>query len=203
TTKSGKKNQRPTLTLSGQVGTQDPRILFRPVAGYQNATLKNLALTNVNQNPQFTPVQIRDLYDHKGEEVWNYDQILKNGTQQTYNVDVAGGGENTTYRFSGGYFDQGSNFVGNGYGVTRYNIRSNIMAEYGRFKFTSILGYTRNNNRATTAANAIINSSRIPPYYFYRMQAENGRYLLKDALTDQNRLAELREGGSQTNGNDY
>lgn len=203
TTKGGRKNQRPTLTLSGQFGAQDPKVLFSPVAGYQNATLKNLALTNVNQNPQFTPEQIRDLYDHRNEEVWNYDEILKAGQQQTYNVDVAGGGENTTYRFSAGYFDQGSNFVGDDYGITRYNLRSNIMAEYGRFKFTSILGYTRNNNRATTAANAIINSSRIPSYYFYRMQAENGRYLVNDALTDQNPLAELHEGGYQTNDNDY
>ncbi len=203
TTKKGRKNQRPTLTLSGQVGTQDPEVLFRPVAGYQNATLKNLALTNVNQNPQFSPTQIRDLYENRAEEVWNYDQILQNGAQQTYNVDVAGGGENTTYRFSGGYFDQGSNFVGDGFGVTRYNIRSNVTAEYDRFLFSSILGYTRNNNRATTAGNAIINSSRIPPYYYYRMQAENGRYLVNDALTDQNPLAELNEGGYQTNDNDY
>src|SRR5690606_23280981 len=38
---------------------------------------------------------------------------------------------------------------------------------------------------------------------YYRMQAENGRYLVNDALTDQNPLAELYHGGAQTNDNDY
>lgn len=35
------------------------------------------------------------------------------------------------------------------------------------------------------------------------MQAENGKYLINNALTDQNPLAELREGGYTKNGNDY
>lgn len=203
TTKKGKKNQRPTVRLNSQIGMQDPTVLFRPVAGYQNATLKNLALTNVGSSPQFTPEQIRDLYDHQSEEEWNYDQILRTALQQSYNMSVSGGSENTTYLFSGGFYDQESNFVGDGYGITRYNLRSNITTEYGRFKLTSILAYTRNNSKATTAGNAIINSSRIPSYYYYRMQADNGKYLINDALTDQNPLGELREGGYEQKDNDY
>lgn len=203
TTKKGKKNQRPTVRLNSQVGVQDPTILFRPVAGYQNATLKNLALTNVGSSPKFSPAQIRDLYEHQSEEVWNYDQILQTALQQSYNVSVSGGSENTTYMFSGGYYDQESNFVGDNYGISRYNLRSNITTEYGRFKLTSILAYTRNNSKGTTAGNAIINSSRIPSYYYYRMQAPNGKYLINDALTDQNPLGELREGGYELKDNDY
>src|SRR5690606_22670487 len=79
TTKKGQKNQKPTLRLSTQTGIQTPNVLFRPVEGYQNATLKNLSLTNVGAQPQFTPVQIRDLYDHRSEEEWNYDAILQDG----------------------------------------------------------------------------------------------------------------------------
>lgn len=203
TTKKGKKNQRPTVSLSSQIGAQDPTVLFRPVAGYQNATLKNLALTNIGSSPQYSPEQIRDLYNHLDEEAWNYDQILRTALQQSYNVRVSGGSENTTYLFSGGFYDQESNFVGDDYGITRYNLRSNITTEYGRFKLTSILAYTRNNSKATTAGNAIINSSRIPSYYYYRMQAPNGKYLINDALTDQNPLGELREGGYEQKDNDY
>src|SRR5690606_28272777 len=88
TTKKGKKNQKPTLRLSTQTGIQTPKILFRPVEGYQNATLKNLALTNTGAQPQYTPEQIRDLYDHQAEEEWNYDVILKDGLQQNYNVTL-------------------------------------------------------------------------------------------------------------------
>lgn len=203
TTKRGSKNQEPTIRLGAQLGMQDPSVLFKPVLGYQNATQKNLALTNVGASPQFTPAQISDLYDHRQEESWYYDQILQSGVQQTYNVSVAGGNESTTYLFSGGYYDQESNFVGDGFGITRFNLRSNISTEYKRFKFTSILSYARNNGKATIADNAIINSSRIPTYYYYQMRAANGRYLVNDALTDQNPLAELRDGGYKTNDNDY
>ncbi|MFT3902025.1 MAG: SusC/RagA family TonB-linked outer membrane protein [Niabella sp.] len=202
TTKRGVKNQKPSVSLNSQVGWQDAKILFAPVKGYQNATLKNLSLTNVGKDPQFTPAQIQDLYDHQDEEQWNFYQILKTALQQNYNVSVSGGSQNTTYLFSGGYYNQQSNFVGN-YGIERFNLRSNITTEFGRFKFTSILAYTRNNNTNTTAGNAIINSSRIPPYYYYRMQADNGKYLVNDALTDQNPLGELRQGGFMKDFNDY
>lgn len=203
TTKKGKKNQRPLVRLGAQVGAQDPKVLFKPVSGYQNATLKNLALTNVGQNPEFSPAQIRDLYEHRSEEKWNYDEILRTALQQNYDVNVSGGSEHTTYMFSGAFYDQESNFVGQNFGIKRYNLRSNIVTEYGRFKFTSILAYTRNNSKATTAGSAIVNSSRIPPYYYYRMQANNGKYLVNGALTDQNPLGELRKGGYETKDNDY
>ncbi|WP_108823261.1 TonB-dependent receptor [Dysgonomonas sp. Marseille-P4361] len=202
TTKKGQKNQGPTVRVNTQVGLQDPNVLFEAVDGYQNATLKNLALTNVGSNPQFTPEQIRDLYNHRSEESWHIHQILETAVQQNYNINVSGGSNNTTYMFSGAFFDQESNFVGN-YGITRYNLRSNITTEYGRFKFSSILAYTRNNNTSSTAGSAIINSTRIPPYYYYKMQADNGKYLVNDVITDQNPLGELRDGGYTKHDNDY
>ncbi len=204
TTKSGKRNQRPRVSLSSLVGAQDPQILYAPVQGYQNATLKNLALTNVGKNPEFTPDQIQDLYNNRGIEQWNYDQIMQTALQQNHNVSVSGGGESSTYLFSGGFLDQRSNFVGNSnYGIKRYNLRSNMSTEYGIFKLNTILSYARNNGLSSTAGNAIINSSRIPPYYYYRMQADNGRYLINNALTDQNPLAELRDGGYVKTDNDF
>src|SRR5690606_16387062 len=118
TTKTGKRNQRPRVNISSLVGVQDPQILYSPVAGYQNATLKNMALTNVNKDPEFTPDQIMDLYNHRDVEVWNYDQIMQSSLQQNHNVSIAGGGESSTYLFSAGYLDQKSNFVGNDdYGI--------------------------------------------------------------------------------------
>ncbi|NGM74646.1 SusC/RagA family TonB-linked outer membrane protein [Sphingobacterium sp. SGL-16] len=204
TTKGGKRNQRPSASISSLVGVQDAQILYAPVKGYQNATLKNMALTNVNQSPEFTPDQIMDLYNNQGKEVWNYNEIIQSALQQNHNITINGGGENSTYLFSAGHLDQRSNFVGNkDYGIKRYNLRSNLSVEYGVFKLSSILSYSRNNGLNTTASNAIINSSRIPPYYYYAMQAENGRYLVNNALTDQNPLAELREGGAIKHANDY
>lgn len=203
TTKRGRQNQRPAVTVGTQWGVQEPKILFSPVAGYENATLRNLALTNSGMDPQFSPEAIADLYAHQDMERWNLPEIMKNSFQQKYNISVAGGGDKSSYLFSGGFYNQPSNFVGQDFGIKRYNLRSNLSTEIGRFKLTSILAYTRNNNMSNTAGSAIINASRLPPYYYYRMQADNGKYLVNNALTDQNPLAELNEGGYIKNDNDY
>lgn len=203
TTKRGRQNQKPTVNIGTQWGIQQPKILFSPVRGYENATLRNLALTNSGMDPQFSPEAIADLYAHQDIEQWNLPEIMKSSFQQKYNISVAGGGEKSSYLFSGGFYNQPSNFIGQDFGIKRYNLRTNLSTEIGRFKLTSILAYTRNNNIGNTAGSAIINASRLPSYYYYRMRADNGKYLVNNALTDQNPLAELNEGGYIKNDNDY
>lgn len=203
TTKTGKKNQRSIVRLGMQMGVQDPDILYRPVAGYQNAILKNLSLTNVGQSAMYSPKEVLDLYNHRNEEYWNYDKIMQSALQQSYNMSISGGSEFTTYMFSAGYFDQESNFIGPKYGKQRYNLRSNITTEVGRLKLTSILAYTRDDGKKNVDGNAIINSSRIPSYYWTKMQADNGKYLVNSLLTDQNPLAGLKEGGYEKGNTDY
>lgn len=203
-TKKGTKNERPVVRLNGMVGWEDPKILFSPVAGYQNATLKNLALTNSGMNPIFTPEQIRDLAAHRNEENWFYDQIIRTALQQNYNLSVSGGSQNTTYMVSMGYYNQESNYVGNkGFGVQRYNMRSNITTEIGRFKLTTILAYTRNNSVTTTGGSLEVDAARIPPYYYYKMKTDDGRYLLNDVLSEFTPLANLEAGGTNKYRNNY
>lgn len=195
TTKKGAKGSKPKVTFNGQVGVEDPHILFSPVEGWQNAMYRNQANVNVGSAPQFTPADIRDLYDHRGEEEWLYDQIIQNGLQQNYNLNVSGGSEHTTYMVSASYFNQKSNFVGN-FGLERYNFRSNLSTEYGRFKLTSLMAYNRRKERtiAGGTGNTIINSSRVPPYYYYKFM-EGDKYLVNDVVGDDNPLALLQDGG--------
>lgn len=202
TTKKGTKASKPEFTFSGQAGVQQPRILFHPVAGWQNAMLRNQANANVGGTPQFTPEAIRDLADHVGEEEWYYDQIIKAAWQQDYNFSVSGGSDNTTYLVSAGYYNQRSNFVGN-YGMERYNFRTNLTTEYGRLKLTSQLAYNRRNNRnvAGGTGNVIINSSRIPSYYYYKFE-QDGKYLVNDVVGDDNTYAKLMSGGYEKSDND-
>ena len=171
------------------VGYEDPDILFQPVQGWQNAMLRDQANINVGNAPIFTPLQIRDLYDHRSEEYWYLNEIMQKGLQQNYNMSVAGGNENSTYMISAGYFDQESNFAGD-FGVKRYNVRSNHTTEYGRFKLTSLMAYTRRdeNTVAGGTGNVIINSSRIPPYYYYKFQ-QDGKWLINDVIGDDNTMA--------------
>lgn len=195
TTKKGSKVAKPVVRFSGMLGYQDPDILYQPVEGWQNAMYRNQANMNIGGDPAFTPAQIRDLYEHRSEEYWYLNEIMEKALQQTYNVNVSGGSDNTTYMVSAGYLNQGSNFAGN-FGVERYNFRSNLTTEYGRFKLTSLMAYTRKNERtiAGGTGNVIINSSRIPPYYYYKFM-EDGKYLINDVIGDDNTMAKLKNGG--------
>lgn len=204
TTKKGKKNQRPVVRLSGMIGWENPDILFSPVAGYQNATLRNLAETNAGNAPKYTPDQIRDLAAHQNEESWFFDQIMRTAMQQNYNLSVSGGSEHSTYMISMGYYDQESNYVGNdSFGVQRYNFRTSLSTELGRFKLTGILAYARNNSVSTTGGSLEVDAARTPTYYYYKMKSADGRYLLNDILSEFNPLGQLGAGGRNKYRNNY
>ena len=203
TTKKGKLNQAPTVELTAQVGWQQPDVLYTPVEGWQNATLLNIAKANAGLAPAFTAEQIRDLKEHDNGTFF-MDEIFQTAMQQNYNVSVSGGGANTTYMVSAGYFDQESNYVGPDYGRQRYNFRTNLTTEYKRVKVTALLSYSHENSKTTIDGNAIANASRIPTYYYYRQyDPATGKYLLNDKLTDFNSLGLLQEGGYNRYRNDY
>lgn len=202
TTKSGSNSGKTIVRFNGTVGYEDPQILFQPVEGWQNAMYRNQANANVGNAPVYTPEQIRDLYDHRDEEYWFYNEIMKRALKQNYNMSVAGGNANTTYMVSLGYLNQESNFVGN-FGVERYNFRTNLSTEFGRFKLTSIMAYNRKNERTVAGGtgNVIINSSRLPAYYNYQFQ-QDGKYLINDVVNDDNGMAKLKEGGYEKKAED-
>jgi len=195
TTKQGAKTGKAVVKFSGLVGYEEPRILYQPVKGYENALLRNQANINSGSDPVFTPDQIRDLYDHQSDEYWYFNEIMQKGLQQNYSMSVSGGNASTTYLMSAGYFNQESNFKGN-FGLERYNFRSNTTTELGRFKMNTLMAYNRKMERtiAGGTGNVIINSSRIPPYYYYQFQ-EDGKWLVNNVVGDDNTMAKLMEGG--------
>ena len=195
TTKRGQKTMMPKIRFNSQAGYQIPILLFRPVAGWENATLRNQAQMNSGMNPSFTPEQIRDLYDHRNEEVWPADQIFKDALQQQYTLSVSGGSDNTTYMVSAGYQGQESNFKGDIYNQ-RYNFRANLRSEFGKFVMSSTMAYNRRLERtiAGGTGNSIIDVTRIPSYYYYNLKVD-GKYMLNDVLTEQNPLAHMEAGG--------
>ena len=202
TTKQGSKTGKPVVKFSGMMGYEDPQILYRPVKGYENALLTNQAYMNSGNDPMFTPEQIRDLYDHRNEEYWYFDEIMQRALQQNYHMSISGGNANTVYMVSAGYFNQGSNYIGS-FGVERYNFRTNLATEYGRFKLTSMMAYNRKMERTVAGGtgNVIINSSRIPPYYYYKFQ-EDGKWLVNNVVNDDNTMAKLLEGGYENKDED-
>ncbi|MBN2349170.1 MAG: TonB-dependent receptor [Bacteroidales bacterium] len=67
----------------------------------------------------------------QGETNWQ-DEVFQTGFMQNYNLGVAGGGENSTYRISGGYVSQEGIIKTTGY--ERYNFRANSDFKYGKLK---------------------------------------------------------------------
>ncbi len=82
-----------------------------------------------------TPQVITDpQYDsrlHGAETNWQ-DEIFQHGFMQNYDLSVAGGGDNSTYRISGGYVSQEGIIRSTGY--ERYNFRANSDFTHGRLK---------------------------------------------------------------------
>jgi len=202
TTKHGAKNSAPNIRLGASGGVQTADILYRPVEGWQNATLLNVALTNGGNSPAFTPEQIQDLKNHK-DAPWMMDYIFKGAAQQQYDASVSGGSANSTYMVSGSYFSQGSNFIGPGYGIQRYTLRTNYTAEYKRLKLNVILGYVRNDGKGdqANAGFKIADASRTPKYYYNNPLSPDGRYIVSSVGT--NAAAPLELGGYNKHNNDW
>jgi TonB-linked SusC/RagA family outer membrane protein len=197
TTKKGNKNGKPTVRFNSMVGYQNPHVLFAPVKGYENALLKNQALINGGSSPIYSPEQIRT-YQQNGDGQWFLDGILQDALQQNYNASISGGNQTSTYMISAGFYDQESNFVGN-YGAKRYNFRTNLVNEYGKLKISALMAYNRTMQNApnSSTGNLIVDGSRLPNYYNYKMKAENGHYLINDVLSEFNPLGLLEAGGFQ------
>ena len=202
TTRGGQRNTEPRVTFSNRTGINSPDIRYEPVPGYQNAILRNQMLVNSGNTPVFTPEQIRTMRN-EGDIEWFMDTIFQDAVQQDYNLAVAGGSDNTTYRVSARYIDHENNFVGD-YGMKRYNFRVNLDTEYSGFDVQTRMSFQRSDitNHTSSTGFLIADAKRTPPYYNYQMKSENGRYLLNDVLSQFNPLGQLEAGGTNESTND-
>jgi TonB-linked SusC/RagA family outer membrane protein len=206
TTKSGKLNQKPTVTYNGNYGWQKPNILVNKVSAADNAYYKNESLVNSGLPPSFTPAQIQDLAA-QGNGTWDINHLLYNAPQLSQNVSVSGGGEKNTYFLSAGYLNQLSNFIGNGgsggkFGFQKYNLRLNQSTIIGRIKLTGILEYTKSRNKTNSVGNnnVFADANRVP--YNYSWQDANGNYLTNPIASQYNEYGALEKGGFNQADND-
>jgi len=202
TTQSGRRNMDPQFTFSSRTGVNVPDIRYEPVPGYQNAILRNQMLVNSGNTPVYSPEQIRTFRD-EGDIEWFMDTIFQEAIQQDYNLSVAGGSENSTYRVSARYVDHENNLAGD-FGMQRYNFRVNLNTVYAGFDIQSRVSFQRSNitNHTGSMQFLIADAKRTPPYYNYQLKAENGRYLINDVLSQFSPLGVLEAGGTNESTND-
>ena len=208
TTKKGEINAKPVIKVNALVGYQSPDVLVKPVAGFENAILKNEAAYNTGNTLPYTPAQIRDLQTNGANSQWFLNQILQTALQQNYSASMSGGSQNSSYLVSAGYVSQQSNFVSGSsgtYGMERYNFRTNLVNQYKKFKLTTIMSYTRSESNAPNAnvGNLMADGARIPNYYYYQQKAPNGHYLINDVLSQFTPLGSLEAGGYNKYDTDY
>ncbi|WP_223808936.1 SusC/RagA family TonB-linked outer membrane protein [Rufibacter hautae] len=201
TTKKGKKNTRPTVTYNALVGIQEPKVLYKPVKGYENAILRSQATVNAGLPPIYGAEDIRR-FQEQGDNEWFLNTILQDAVQQNHNLTLSGGSETSTFLVSAGMADQRSNLVGPNYGHSRYNYRLNLTSDYGKLKLTSILAYTRSQikDHSSSTQTLIVDAGRVPTYY--QLKDEQGRYLTNDVLSEFNPLGVLEKGGYRKYNND-
>lgn len=208
TTKKGKLDTKPVIRVNTLVGMQSPNVLYKPVAGFENAILKDEAAFNTGNPLPYSPAQIQDLKANGAGSQWFLDQILQSALQQNYSVSLSGGSSTSTYMVSGGYVNQRSNFVSGtnpSYGMERYNFRTNLVNQYGKFKLTTVLSYNRTEKNAPNAdtGNLMADGGRIPNYYYYQQKAPNGHYLINDVLSQFTPLGSLEAAGFNKYDTDY
>lgn len=206
TTKSGRRNQKPTLTYDGNYGSQVPDVLVKKVDAADNAYYKNQSLINSDLPAAYTPEQIQDLRN-QGRGTWDIEHLLRNAPLQRHNLSIAGGGENSSYYISGGYQDQGSNFIGNGgsgadFGYQKYNLRLNQTSNIGKLRTNIILSYTKTRNKTNSVGdnNIFADANRVPANFNWQDSA--GNYLTNSVASQYNEYGILEKGGFNQSDND-
>jgi len=206
TTKSGRLNQKPTISYDGSYGTQKPDVLVQKVSAWDNAYYKNLALINSGLPPVYTPEQIQQL-KQEGNGTWDIEHLLHNAPLQSHNISISGGGETNSYFISAGYQNQESNLIGNGgtgnpFGYSKYNLRLNETSIIGKLKANIILNYTKTRNKTNSVGdnNIFADANRVPLNYNWKDSA--GNYLTNSVASQYNEYGVLEKGGYNQADND-
>lgn len=146
TTKSGKKGG-PVVELNAYYAIKKPSFVRETVSLYEYVMMGKDAASDGSVQPggfgyeYYTDEDLQKVIEGTADPVpggiWSvypkfyqnqnwYDQLIKNGTLQNYNINVSGGGERATYMVSGEFQNEGGivNLGTDKY--DRYNLRSKV-----------------------------------------------------------------------------
>lgn len=152
-------------------------------------------------NPGGLPVIFDDEAHVRSDSVNMQNEIFRRATIQSHNINVSGGTDIAKYRFSAGYFDQGST-RGN-YNYTRYNFKSSIEFKIGKrlvIGNNTLFRSTKTSGRDADIGGALrwapyqpvfSNASTNPDHYSFITNAGN----LNDAVNPMTPLAYNKDNG--------
>ncbi|MBQ3673928.1 MAG: SusC/RagA family TonB-linked outer membrane protein [Paludibacteraceae bacterium] len=138
TTKSGKRNEKPRITMRATVGGTQPlfgnfvTMKSEELYNYQKQMYKDKGFKGSAINGEI-PATLLD-EDHDWKKFF-----FKNGLTQNYYVSIAGGGQKLGYYASFDYYKQDGTFINTGF--ERYSGRVNLNAEVAKWLDMKVSAY--------------------------------------------------------------
>lgn len=136
TTKKGKSG-KPRLTYDGYYGISTPgkKLDVLNASDYVDLVYDiQGGAYNKNTKHWDKPAGMPSVFDNESitrtDRVNMQDELFRNASAQSHNIDISGGSENVKYRFSAGYFNQEST-RGN-FNYERYNLKANVESKVGK-----------------------------------------------------------------------
>ena len=144
TTKSGKKNEKPRVSVRASAGVAQP--LFGNFRLMESEELYYYH-QSIYDNDQFKTQRPIELLDRNFN--WQR-EMFKNGINQDYYVSVAGGGQKLSYYASFDYYDQKGTFLNTGF--QKYSGRLNLNAELFKWLDIKVATYFDKSNSESYAS---------------------------------------------------
>ena len=146
TTKRGKKG-KPTISYSVNAAIGKESGMMKSPNAYQMAVMDNEANIHSGSAPLYTADYLQRILNNDPNPIphplyggWKLfftntdwvNAVLGNSFQQKHNLNISGGGENSSYYLSGGYSDQKGVVKYADNGNKRYNLRLNYNYDFSK-----------------------------------------------------------------------
>ena len=156
TTKGGKKNQPIMVDYTGYVGVDKIRKnVYKVMDSSQYGDFVRMAFDNSGLAVPGGYDPTSSLYvDPKVVNTDWFDAVFKTGIRQNHNVNLSGGGENSTFNIALDYFNQKGTMVGAGPNYDRFTVRANNTMDIKFLKLRTGLVYSHSDQDSMSLSNA-------------------------------------------------
>lgn len=160
TTKSGKKSQPMKIDYRGYVGVDEIRKgVYDVMDAHQYGDYIRMAYANSGMDVPAGYNVDSPLYLDPNEinTDW-FDEMFKLGIRQNHNVNVSGGGENSTYNVALDYFNQRGTLEGAGPNFDRFTVRVNntMDVKFVKLRTGIVYSHSSQDNMALSNANEYV-----------------------------------------------
>ena len=156
TTKGGKKNQPIMVDYTGYVGVDKIRKnVYKVMDAAQYGDFVRMAFENSDLAVPGGYDPSSSLYvDPSVVNTDWFDAVFKTGIRQNHNVNLSGGGENSTFNIALDYFNQKGTMVGAGPNYDRFTVRANNTMDIKFLKLRTGIVYSRSDQDSMSLSNA-------------------------------------------------